>query len=630
MESSLKEGVIENRSISLNISSSSFVGDSICYLNNTNLSSNIKLYCEIYGLSQDNRITNGINIEGIIKNNITDEYLITEHNEYIKLIDFNEIQFPNIECPLNFDIKHCKEVNKKNKECEKCHKNYYFKENDKSECLTCSQLNEGCSSCNATGQCKKCINGFDMNKNEKKCEIKKNCLEGEYVPECKTCEELNPNCIKCNKAGYCQKCNDGYYLSGIDNNAKCIKCISTCQKCESLNKCTKCKEDLILNDGNCVSCLSLNEGCEECSKINNKCTKCYDNKILKYILKDNKCVKKEEEKEKPKTNLKFHRFDGYEKEDNKVHFKPHFILLDNYLYNTTLHITIIIQIKIIIIENNYLRGLDEADTIITKNTDIICNQYGDALGDNNKEKGGYLANFKCTTDLEDDQELLSIEPTKMEIKDKDNTVVQSFETEQTSVKVDEMEKMALDEEYEKCEFNKLTILNITNINLNEKLYFDIVGNIASPIEKEEEYEIPLKDSDNKEIQSICYFPIVKDVEVDQTISCVSSDNTKSKKFKIDNGISDSKGNALNKMIVNIDENTEIVVPDNKGKSFSYIIIIIAVSGFIIICVIIFIIVKCRKNNNNDLSKTQDNNNIKMKKKKIKNTDDSKDIIVYNH
>ena len=85
----------------------------------------------------------------------------------------------------------------------------------------------------------------------------------------------------------------GYYLSGIDSNSKCLKCLSTCEECESLNVCTKCKEGLILNKDSCVTCLSLNEGCEECSQINNKCKKCYNNKMLKYELTNNhKCKKK--------------------------------------------------------------------------------------------------------------------------------------------------------------------------------------------------------------------------------------------------------------------------------------------------------------------------------------------------
>ena len=92
-------------------------------------------------------------------------------------------------------------------------------------------------------------------------------------------------------------------------------------------------------------------------------------------------------------------------------------------------------------------------------------------------------------DLEEDQELLSMEPTKMEIKDKDNKTIQSFETEKKVLNVSELEVTTLDEEYEKYKFNRISIINISDTELKDNLSFNIKGNIDSEISKSQEYEI---------------------------------------------------------------------------------------------------------------------------------------------
>ena len=156
----------------------------------------------------------------------------------------------------------------------------------------------------------------------------------------------------------------------------------------------------------------------------------------------------------------------------------------------------------------YLRGLQESERIESIEKDITCSQYGDSFGSQNK--GGYLANFKCTTDLDENQELLSIEPTNMEIKDKDNQVIQNFETEKVVLDVNELDKISMDEEYENYLFNKISISNISDVTIKDnELSFNIIGNIDSSIEKGKEYEISLKDSNNKIVISTCYFPALK-------------------------------------------------------------------------------------------------------------------------
>ena len=600
IESSLKEGILKNKTILLNISEPSSIDIATCHLSNTNVNSTIKLHCQIVDLNQEKRIINGIKIEGIIINNITDEYLITERNKYIKLIDFGEIQLSNIECPTDFTIRHCKTVNKKFKKCELCHSNYY---SDNNECKTCSQLNEGCNSCNKEGVCKKCLNGYDLNENICTNNTSITCEDGRYGSECKECKDINPNCNECYNSGFCKKCDKGYYLSGIDDKSKCLKCLSTCEECDSLNRCTKCKQGFILNinDYSCVSCFSLNEGCEECNK-HGKCTKCYDNNNFKYKLKDNKCVKKEEKKEKGKTNLQFGRLDGFEQEDDKIHFKSHFILLDNYLYNSVFYIIITIKVKIINQNDTlrYLRGLEE---ITSKEEEIICNQYGDSLGNTND--GGYLANFKCTTDLKDNQELLSIEPKKMEIRDNENKTIQDFEPQKVALDVNELSKESLDEEFSKYEFNKISISKISDITLKDNdLSFNIVGNIDSSIKSEKEYEISLKDNNNKKMTSTCYFPILNDVN-NQIISCKALIDKQSEISDLSfiQGVYSSKTNNSDKLIFVDNNNLNIKVPENeneKSKKLSTIAIVFISIGAVIFIVGIILIIKCivlKKKNN---------------------------------
>ena len=209
---------------------------------------------------RDKRITDGIFINGIKKEKLFfDEYFLTDNNKYLKINGLYGAKFKFLECPLNFEIMHCKELNINERKCLKCHKNYFLNES-KNECLTCSQLHEGCSSCDNNDNCVKCLKGFNLNGT--KC-MKNNqeCKQDQFGPECKTCKEIDSNCQKCSKSGFCLKCEKGYYLSGIDEDSKCIKCLSTCQECESIDKCIKCNDGLFLNKGSCDSCLLYIDGC---------------------------------------------------------------------------------------------------------------------------------------------------------------------------------------------------------------------------------------------------------------------------------------------------------------------------------------------------------------------------------
>lgn len=621
MESTIKKGYIINNSLILNISKPSFIDEINCTLTTKNLSSNIKLKCEINDLSQQKRITDGIFINGIRKNNIFDEYFITDNNEYININDLYGEKFKLLECPQNFEIKHCKELNKTERKCLKCFNNYYLNEN-KDECLTCSQLNEGCSSCNNDGSCIECLEGFIIN-GIKCLKTDKECKQDKYGPECKTCQEIEPNCEICSSSGFCLKCTKEYYLSGIDKDSKCIKCLSTCEECESINKCTKCNDGLLLHNGSCDSCLLYIDGCEKCSEID-KCDKCLDNSLLNYKLINNICIKENEEKTKVQAKLKFERFDNYQKEDNKIHFKTHFLLLDNILYNSKLFLSANIQKKNINYDNRIrylrLRGLD--DSIISIEKNIICDQYGNALGKYNK--GGYLVNYKCSfVENEDEEyEILSLGITKMEIIDNENIIFQNFEKGKT-FDVNEIEFSSLDEEYHDYTFNRMTVRNASDTILKDKLSFNIIGELDSHISGEREYEISLKDNNKEIVNSICKFNVAENNLNNQIISCSSITNKKIEYFTFESGMFFSKSNNKDLIILNIMEDVNEIYPKKKGGLKAGAIVGIVAAGLVLIAIAAFFIYKFIQKRK-QVERPKKNNS---KKRKSKNSDRSKDIIL---
>ena len=66
----------------LNITQPNSINNQNCTFINRNLNSSIILNCTIFNLSQENRITNGINIEGIMNNGFSIGFLIFEKSSY--------------------------------------------------------------------------------------------------------------------------------------------------------------------------------------------------------------------------------------------------------------------------------------------------------------------------------------------------------------------------------------------------------------------------------------------------------------------------------------------------------------------------------------------------------------------
>ena len=422
----------------------------------------------------------------------------------------------------------------------------------------------------------------------------------------KTC---NPNCEDCDN-GNCKKCKSGFFNAGNDN---CVKCLSTCLECVSYNNCTRCKDNFLLNEkSSCVSCFDVIEGCEKCSQ--NICTKCYTK--LNYKLNNNKCdIPNESNNINKNVNLKFERFDNYEKVENKVYFKSHFILLNNYLSKTTLNIKAIIKYN----SNRHilLRYLQEE-----KEENINCEQYGNSFGNNNE--GGYLANYECSFDLDKKYELLSIEPIKIEIKDKNNNLIKDFIIEKI-LDVTKSEKTSLDEEYKDKNFNKITISEILNIKLKDELSFDIIGDSDISIDNENTYDILLKSKDNKEIDATCTIPVSDINKI--TMSCVSPKNEINEKndtLTIEEGMYTSMINN-DAIILNNKDNININI---KKKSLSVGAIIgITIAGIVVVVPFVFYLVRFfikRKDINNENNDDNEQNRISPP-----GVDNSRDII-FNH
>lgn len=436
----------------------------------------------------------------------------------------------------------------------------------------------------------------------------------EPEPNCTNCCPANSNCDNCDSSGNCLHCSNGYYLTESNNNRKCLKCLSTCEECESLQKCTKCKSGYILSNNYCVSCFSVIEGCEECNQ-DQTCSKCYDNKNFKYTLNNNKCENNNEQKTNSEINLKFQRIDNYEKKDDTLYFKLHFILLGNYLSGAKLVINADINYLNRNILLRYIRNLNSE----TKNID--CSQYGDALGNSNK--GGYLANFLCSTNI-GNNEFGSITLHNIEIKDESHSLLQSITFENKEINVNEMQNSPLDEEYEQYNINKLTITKVSEIKLKDNLTFKIISNFDSTSSNEQLYDITLNNNKEKKIAATCTIPIIN-VLTDQNISCYASKENVSEKLLFEEGIYTAKDSSNERLILNNNNNVTIEVPIKKSLSIGAIIGI-TIAGIFLVGPFIYYLAKYllkKKEFNNDIEVNYEED---VERNGIRNGDSSKEII----
>ena len=148
---------------------------------------------------------------------------------------FGFINISNKNC--SGEIKNCEEYNKdNNKTCEKCKQNFAFIENNRTNCINISHLNNYYSNdgginyypCSQIENCNQC----NYNNNDKKLECNK-CSNGYII--------LDKEKDKCYSKNDVNDENKKYYYINDTHAITCSKAITNCDTCEKEDICLKCK-----------------------------------------------------------------------------------------------------------------------------------------------------------------------------------------------------------------------------------------------------------------------------------------------------------------------------------------------------------------------------------------------------
>ena len=415
-------------------------------------------------------------------------------------------------------------------------------------------------------------------------------------------------CIKCNN-GVCEECINGYYLDDYNN---CIKCLPTCNDCQSLNNCSNCGEGYQKSDNGCVSCFAIKEGCEKCS--DKGCDACYQNSIFTYEEDKKICVNINGQNNNTviKTKLKFERIDSFTKIKNNIFFRIHFILLDKYLSREKFYIIAKIDYK----RRNLLREISSLDP------KFECEQYGDALGYTTGNKGDYLANFFCHTEIENN-DILSITPLK--ITDNNNFDLMGVDDliNKNFIK-DEINATPLEEEYKGKNINRITIKKVTDAKLKNELTFKIELDIDSPTSDERNYDIKLNNEDGVQIVATCTIPIINVLE-DKVINCNAPKDNINEKLTFVQDIYAPKESNNNDLLIINDNGVTIEVTKYKGLSI-LAIVGITIAGIFLVGPFIFYLVKYFLKKNENYNNTNLNDDDRIEVRRGNNGDNSKEVI----
>ena len=223
--------------------------------------------------------------------------------------------------------------------CEKCEEGYYPDEyggcsytknciiSERGKCLKCKEdyvlvgienyFKEGIKMCKSifsedlkfcevinqnSGLCDKCIEGYYINKKDKKCSTTENCDESIYgiCISCQydfyldkkdnICKKKEGNFVHCRESlngEYCDICDDQYYF---DQNKICIY-INFCLKKGEGIKCEKCVENYYLTEID-YSC-TKDQNCKFGDRNTGICTACKDDFYLDY--NDGRCKSNKED-----------------------------------------------------------------------------------------------------------------------------------------------------------------------------------------------------------------------------------------------------------------------------------------------------------------------------------------------
>ena len=196
---------------------------------------------------------------------------------YILIENINVCKSLNLE-----EFKNCENINTLDGTCEKCIDGYFLTSEDK-KCIKTDNCTES-----IFDKCIQCNKGYYLDKKEEKCLLQKGnllyCKEVIDGENCNICEnnyyfDQEGNCTSTNycqkrgELGSCQECISGYFLSYFGNTCtsseNCytgIKGVGVCDKCFSGyyidfkdGKCKSNKENndfknCVKADGNCIEC----------------------------------------------------------------------------------------------------------------------------------------------------------------------------------------------------------------------------------------------------------------------------------------------------------------------------------------------------------------------------------------
>ena len=263
---------------------------------------------------------------GFIGNN-RDECFLIDEAKYYALDD--GISY----LPCNASIAHCDICNNNPSKCEKCEKNYYFLESNRTYCrndkdlseyfsedekvsyFPCNTSVENCKKCTSRYACTSCFNNLFLivNNSKRICSEK---VDDTYYSEdggksYHSCLEAMENCERCDNKKECKKCFDDYglfekntnycvYIANnryyTEDNGKsyyfCNKSLPLCEKCTNKNYCTTCvknayfveyEKDRCYNDKNLSKYYTKDGGVTYFSCQNN-CDTCYNESLCKSCI----------------------------------------------------------------------------------------------------------------------------------------------------------------------------------------------------------------------------------------------------------------------------------------------------------------------------------------------------------
>ena len=193
------------------------------------------------------------------------------------------------------DFKNCENISTSDGTCEKCLDGYFLSSQDK-KCIKTENCFES-----IYDKCIKCNKGYYLDKSDGKCQEQNNkllyCKEVLDGKNCHICEEdyyfdqegncVNSNyCEKMGNSGICNKCVNGYFLSNFGNI--CTNTENCYTGLKGYGICNKCKSGYYIDykDGKCKSNQEENDY-KNCVIVDGLCIECE----LKYYLgEDHKCA----------------------------------------------------------------------------------------------------------------------------------------------------------------------------------------------------------------------------------------------------------------------------------------------------------------------------------------------------